>query len=138
MVTEKGWIFSNAQAITTSGATNGTNVVDTEFAASNLGGGTPLWLVVRVNTLFVEVTSGSETLDVQLQTSATSGGTYTKIASGFLFSGRECVKGLDLLTCPLPVDNLRYLKVVYTTTTGSGWSAGNVDAFLTLNAPRNT
>ena len=137
MVTEKALIFSNAQAITTSGATNSTNTIDTEVAASNLGGGTVLWLVVRVNTTFVEIVSGSETLDVQLQNSATSGGTYVKIASGYLFSGRECVKGLDLLTTPLPVDNLRYLKVVYTTTTGSGWTAGNVDAFITLNAPKN-
>lgn len=137
MVTEKALIFSDAQAITTSSTTNSTNVIDTEFAASNLGGGTPLWLVVRVNTTFVEVVSGSETLDASLQTCATSGGTYTKIASGYLYSGRECVKGLDLLTIPLPVDNLRYLKVVYTTTTGSGWTAGKVDAFITLNAPKN-
>ena len=137
MVTEKALIFSNAQALTLSGVVASTNVVDTEVAASNIGGGTVLWLVVRINTTMVEIVSGSETLDATLQHSATSGGTYTTIARGFLYSGRECVKGLDLLTIPLAVDNLRYLRVAFTTTTGSGWTAGNVDAFLTLNAPKN-
>ena len=137
MVTEKALILSDAQAITTSSTTNSTNTIDLEFAAPNIGSGTPLWLVCRVNTLFVEVTSGTETLDAQLQTCATSGGTYTKIAGGYLYSGREIVKGLDLLTIPLPADCLRYLKIVYTTTTGSGWSAGKVDAFIASTAPRN-
>lgn len=137
MLTEKALIFSNAQAITTSSTTNSTNTIDLEFAAPNVGGGTPLWLICRVNTLFVEIVSGSETFDVQLQNSATSGGTYVRIAGGYLFSGRELLKGLDLLTIPLPVDCLRYLKVVYTTTTGSGWTAGNVDSFIALTAPKN-
>jgi len=137
MITEKALILSDAQAITTSSTTNSTNTIDLEFATPNIGGGTPLWLICRVNTLFVEVTSGSETFDAQLQNSATSGGTYVKIAQGYGFSGREVVKGLDLLTIPLPADCLRYLKVVYTTTTGSGWSAGKVDCFIASTAPKN-
>ncbi len=126
-------VFSDAQEVTTSGATTSTSTLDMEFANPNLGAGTPIWLWCRVNTTFAGV---GETLDAQLQDCATSGGTYNKIAQGFAFSNGEAVKGLDLLTIPLPAKHKRYLKLMYTTSTGSGWTAGNIDAFLTLAAPR--
>lgn len=129
-------VFSDAQAITLSGNTTGTNILDMEFADPNLGAGTPLWLWCRVGTTLVEVTSGSDTLQGILYDCATSGGTWTQLLAGFAFSGRECVKGLDLLTTPLPRKHKRYLRLLYATATGSGWSAGNIDAFLTLNASR--
>lgn len=134
MVTEKALIFSNAQAITASTATDSTNVIDTEFATPNLGGGTPLWLVCRVNTTFV---APGSTLTVKLSSSATSGGTYLTDAQSQAFTVGTCVKGLDLLTIPLPLDHLRYLKLTYTPATGSGPSAGNIDAYIALTAPRN-
>lgn len=134
MFTDKA-IFSNAQAITASGTTTGTNVVDTEVAGSNIGGGTPLWLVCKVNTTFTDATSGA--LAATLTTSATSNGTYVVLATGRVYSVGVLVKGLDLLTIPLPVDNLRYLGMSYANTIGSGFTAGNVDAFITSNAPRN-
>lgn len=128
-------VFSDAQALVASGAENSTNVLDTEFASSNLGGGTPIWLVCRVNTQMTSATSA--TLIVSLTSSATSNGTYTSDAISRTWTVGQLVKGLDLLTIPLPADHLRYLKVVYTQAVGSGWSAGNVDALLTLNVPRN-
>ena len=127
--------FSDAQAITASGTTNSTNVLDTEVAASNIGGGTPLWLYCRVNTAFTCDTSG--TLIVALQNCATSGGTYTSILISPTYTVGTLAKGLDLLTAPLPVDNLRYLKLLFTNGVGSGFTAGKIDAFLTLSAPRN-
>jgi hypothetical protein len=135
MITEKGNIFSNAQALVASGAENSTNVIDTEVAGSNIGAGTPIWVYCRVNTLFTA--ASSSTMIVSLQNSATSGGTYTSIFVGPTLTVGQLVKGFDLCTIPLPVDNLRYLKMVYTQGVGSGWTAGNVDALLTLNAPLN-
>jgi Bbp16 len=129
-------VFSDAQAVTASGATASTNVLDTEVASSNLGAGTPIWLVCRVNTTFVVCTGTTCTFDAALQDCATSGGTYTQIAQGFAYSTAEILKGLDLLTTPLPAVHKRYLKLVYTVATGSGFNSGAIEAFLTTAAPR--
>lgn len=134
MFTDKA-IFSNAQAITASGNTTSTNYVDTEVAASNIGGGTPLWLVCRVNTTFTDATSGA--LTVTLNTCATSNGTYVVLATGRVYSVGVLVKGLDVLTIPLPADNLRYLGLTYANTVGSGFTAGKLDAFLCSQPPLN-
>lgn len=125
--------FSDAQAQTASTVEYSTNVLDTEFADSNLGGGTPIWLVCRVNTTF-SGTSG--TFIVALQEGSVSGTFVNKIVSP-TYTTALLVKGFDLLTIPLPVDHLRYLRIGYTPATGSGYTAGKLDAFLTLNAPRN-
>jgi len=135
MLTEKWGIFSDAQAITGSGASDSSSTLDTEVAGSNIGGGTPIWLVVRVNTTFTCATSG--TMYATLQNCATSNGTYLDMLRSATYTVGSLVKGLDVLTVPLTVDNLRYLKVLYTNAVGSGMTAGNFDAFLSLNAPRN-
>lgn len=127
-------VFSDAQALTASGAENSTNTLDTEAAGSNIGPGTPLWLYCRVNTAFTA--ANSSTMIVSLQNSATSGGTYTNILVSPTYTVGQLAKGFDMLTAPLPNENLRYLKVVYTQAVGSGWTAGNVDALLTSQAPR--
>jgi hypothetical protein len=111
-----------------------TNVLDTEVADSNLGGGTPIWLVCRVNTTF-SGTSG--TMIVALQDGSVSGTLNDKIISQ-TFTTVLLSKGADLLTIPLPVDHLRYLRMRYTPATGTGYTAGKIDAFLTLSAPRQT
>jgi len=128
-------VFSDAQAITASGTTDSTNVLDTEVTASNIGGGTPIWLVCRVNTTFACATSG--TMIVALQNCATSGGTYASIAISPTYTVGTLAKGLDALTIPLPNDNLRYLKLLFTNAVGSGMTAGKFDAFLSNVAPRN-
>jgi hypothetical protein len=134
MLTDK-WIFSNAQTSTASTVENSTNVIDTENTDSNLGAGTALWLVCRVNTLFAG-TSG--TFVVKLQHCATSGGTYLDLLVSPSYTTTQLVKGFDLLTVPLPVENMRYLKLTYTQATGSGYTAGKIDAYLAPSAPRNT
>ena len=126
-------VFSDAQVATSSAAFASTNVLDTEVAASNIGGGTPLWLICRVNTTF---TSLGTSFIASLENATASGGTFVTIAISATYTLGQLVKGFDLLTIPLPVDNLRYLRMMYTPT-GTGASAGNIDALLTLNAPRN-
>jgi len=127
-------VFSDAQAQTASTVEYSTNTLDTEVANSDLGGGTPIWLVCRVNTTFAG-TSG--TMVVALQDGSVSGTLNDKIISQ-TFTTVLLAKGFDLLTIPLPVDHLRYLRMRYTPATGSGYTAGKIDAFLTLNAPRET
>jgi len=130
-------VFSDAQTITASAATTaGTDTLDTEAAASNIGGGTPLWLVCRVSTAFTTASAG-DTLIADLENSATSGGTYTDVLKSATFTVGQLVKGFDILTVPLPVDNLRYLRMNYNYASGSGFTAGAINAFLTLNAPKN-
>lgn len=130
-------VFSDAQAITASAATTvGTDVLDTEVAASNIGGGTPIWLVCRVSTAFTTDSAGN-TLIADLEQCATSGGTYTDLLKSPTFTTGQLVKGFDVLTVPLPIDNLRYLRMNYNYASGSGFTAGALNAFLTLGAPKN-
>lgn len=126
--------FSDAQAFTGSADEASTNVVDTEVAASNVGPGTPIWVYCRVNTTFTCDTSG--TMIVSLQNCATSGGTYVDIAKTATFTVGTLVKGLDVLTIPIPAKNLRYLRMYFDKGVGSGFTAGKIDAFLTTQAPR--
>ena len=127
--------FSDAQAQTASSVEYSTNVLDTEATDSNIGAGTPIWLYCRVNTAF-SGTSG--TLVAALQHCASSGGTYLDLVVSPTYTTTQLVKGFDLLTVPLPVENQRYLRMRYTPATGSGYTAGKIDAFLTTQAPRNT
>ena len=127
--------FSDAQTSTSSTVFNSTNTLDTEATDSNLGAGTPIWLVTRVNTAFAG-TSG--TYIVKLQHCATSGGTYLDLLVSATYTTTQLVKGFDLMTVPLPVEHQRYLKLTYTQATGTGYPTGKIDAFLTTQAPRNT
>jgi len=127
--------FSDAQALTGSSTENSTNVIDLENTTPNVGGGTPIWLYCRVNTTFASATS--QTLIVALQNSTASGGTYVSRLISPTYTVGQLVKGFDMLTTPLPLDCIRYLKMLYTNAVGSGFTAGNVDAFLSLNAPYN-
>jgi hypothetical protein len=137
-------VFSDAQSIAGSAAVLATNIIDTEVATSNIGGGTPVWLVVRVNTALGQTTSAvTSAIGVNLLNGATSGAVTLTLLSGAVVSIATTTsltanlgKGTDLLTIPLPVDNLRYLRTQYQVT-GSGFNAGNIDAYLTTAAPRN-
>ena|SRR3990167_1316625 len=131
MVVDK-MVFSDAQALTASTVENSTNTLDTEAAASNIGGGTALWLYCRVNTTF----TGAHSFVASLQHCATSGGTFASILVSPTYTNGQLVKGFDILTVPLPNENLRYLKMIYTPSTGSGWTAGAIDALITSQAPR--
>ena len=129
--------FSNAQTITASAAaTAGTNVWDTEAADSNLGAGTPVWVICRVSTAFTTASAG-DTLIADLEQCATSGGTYTDLLKSATFTVGQLVKGFNVLTAGLPAKHLRYLRFNYNYASGSGFTAGAVNAYPTLNAPSN-
>ena len=128
--------FSNAQTITASGAaTASTNVWDTEAAASNIGPGTPIYVVCRVHTAFTTASTG-DTLIADLEHCATSGGTYVDLLKSPTFTVGQLVAGFDILTTTIPSGtNLRYLRFNYNYASGSGFTAGAISAFPTLAAP---
>lgn len=131
---QNSWlVFSDAQTSTSSTTDASTNVIDTEVAASNLGGGTPVWLVTRVNTAF---SGSSGTFWAVLQDGASSG-SFTTLIIGPTVTTVILAKGFDLLTIPLPVEHRRYLRMLYQQASGSGYTGGKIDSFLTLAAPLN-
>jgi Bbp16 len=128
-------VFSNAQVLSVTGTTAATNVIDTESTDPNLGAGTPIWLVTRVNTAFSSGTAA--TFTVHLTHCATSGGTYLDLLVSAAYTLTQLVKGFDLLTVPLPAVHQRYLAMSYVQAGGSAFN-GATDAFLTTAAPRHT
>ena len=123
--------FSDAQSAVTTASISSTNVLDTEVADSNVGSGTPIWVICRVNTAF----TGSGLITIALQDCATSGGTYvSRLATATLSLLETDAVGDDLLVVPLPSEHQRYLKLLYTNTHGSA-ATGAVDAYLCLNDP---
>jgi hypothetical protein len=133
MIIDYNNIISDAQECLSTATS--TNIIDTEVAASNIGAGTPIWLHVKVNTAFAIATSTSTGGYYQFQECATSGGTYlTKLSTTDQSSG-VYVAGYDILTIPLPNENLRYIRGRWVSS-GASCSAGKIDAFLTFGAPR--
>ena len=128
--------FSDAQTITATGylphskSTNDIYLLDAT-AGAGWGRGTPIYLVVRVNTAFQGNTSS--TIVVYLQTS-TDGTTWS---SGIAFASRtssQCATvGAVIVAVPLPSHDLtKYISLDYYFPTGM--SAGAVDAYLSLEA----
>lgn len=122
--------FSDAQDLSGAGSVASTNQVDLALAAPNLGIGTPIWLVVRVNTAFTLLTS----LTVMLQDAAANTG-YAQLLEGATIPVAELIAGADLLVVALPATHKRWLSVYYTIV-GTNPGAGKVDAYLTLTPPR--
>jgi len=134
-------IFSEDQALTTTGSANSTNIVDLgagydafgSAASANPGqAAKPLWLNVRVGTAFAS--AGSATLTVALQHCATVGGTYTQANIATPAIGKaSLVAGYNILSVPLPVNLNRYLKLVYTVGTAD-MTAGTVNAWIGMDS----
>ena len=135
MILDYNLMMSDDQAIPTPVSADfaSTNTLDTEVVDSNLGAGTPLWVVVQMKNKQTGTTA--ETLAVGLQDCATSGGTYATIALGRTFSGGEFIYAPTLMAIPLPANHKRYLKILYDCNAELVWT-GSVSAYLSLNAPK--
>ena len=134
MILDDNLWFSSNQTVPTPVSADfvSTNVLDTEVASSNLGAGTPLWVVVKM--LAKQTGTTAETLSVELQDCTTSGGTYAYILEGRSFSGGEFANAPTLLAAPLPAHHRRYLRISYDCSAGLVWTGG-VDAYIAINAP---
>jgi len=135
MIMDDNLIFSDAQVPPTplSGDFTSTDSIDTEVASSNLGAGTPIWVIVKMNDIQIGTTA--ETLQIDVTDCTATSGTYAAIIMGRIFTGGEFVKAPTLLAAPLPADHRRYLQINYSGNTGLVWT-GTVDAYLSLNAPK--
>jgi hypothetical protein len=118
-----------------SNAATDSTILDMQTAAWNGGAGTPVWVISQVNTAITG--TASNPLQVAFCSCSTSGGTYTTHFTGHNFSIGEVTKGVYLLAQPIPtgVTINRYIKLTYTTAAVS-FTAGAVDSYLSLNAPR--
>jgi hypothetical protein len=131
--------YSDAVAVITfaSGMPSATDstILDHMTAAWNGGAGTPVWVIVQVNTSITGTTSNP--IYVAWGTATASGGTYQYHLTGRTFSIGEVTKGTYLLAAPIPagVTINRFSKVVYSVV-GVSLTAGAVDAYLAFNAPR--
>jgi len=125
--------FSDAQTLVAASLIfPATYDIDCESGVSDLGAGTPIWVVCKVNT----VCAGLATISVALQDSA-AGSTYVTRYTTYAYSlGQVDAVGNTLLSMPLPADHARYLRLLYTITTSA--TAGAVDAFLCNAPPRDS
>lgn len=126
-LTDKKLWFSDAQDITEDAAS--TSYIDTQVAGRAVD---ELWLVVNVNTTFVSANK-SGTLTIKLETddgTDFSGATvlYTSAAipEASLVAGYNCVK------MRLPDGLNRYIHLYYDENDGDSFTAGKLDAFLTM------
>jgi hypothetical protein len=127
MIIDSQEVLSSAQAVTATGDTASTNVLDTAQTLDE-GIGEPAYIVVKINTA---VTSGgSATVQAVLQTS-TDNSTFTDVVSGVAKTvGTDSViAGVSLLKTRLPAGLSRYIRVVYRIGTAV-LTAGKFDAFI--------
>lgn len=135
------WTFSEDQPVSASGDTDCTDIIDIVGSAGigasartkpKIGGGTPLWCNVVVDTTFTSAGSGE--LAAKLEHGSTSAIGTTLVAgpaiSGTASAGTTpLVPGKVLLSVPIPPECERYIGVVYTVTTAV-FSAGKVNAWI--------
>lgn len=126
MLMDSQEIFSTAQAVTSTGDTASTNVLDTG-AAQDEGIGEPVWLTCLCTT--TATSGGSATLAAVLQTSSDNS-TYTDAIVGPVVALAGLTAKAVLLQTRLPVGLKRYLRIAWRVATAA-LTAGNFSAFLT-------
>lgn len=132
MITDSKLIFSDAQTQTTATSHDSTYYLDTQEANSDLGSGTPLWVVCQVSS---SLTCALTCADFQVKLySSDDASTWTEVLASKDYDYGECKKGFDLLTVALPPTHGRYLKLKYVIT-NAVLTTGKWDAYLSLNPP---
>jgi hypothetical protein len=134
--------FADATSVGTPNNTtvNVGDIIDMGIAARNPGHGQPVYLVIQVTTTITS--GGSATVEFQLASDATStiavDGTQTIHYKSDAFAVASLAAGFELCV-PLPIDPdgsnayERYLAFQINETAGQALTAGNVNAFLTLD-----
>jgi hypothetical protein len=119
--------FSAAQAVTSTGSTPSTNVIDLGVAR-DIGGGTsgPLFLLCEVTTPFTS--GGSATLQVQVQTSADNS-SWSILDQSDAIPVASLVQGYKFLPNKLAGPTQRYLRLNYAVGTAA-MTAGALTAAL--------
>lgn len=131
MIQDYNMILSAAQALTTAGTADSTNVLDFGIANPNSGAATPLVVEVTVDTTFTSANS-TATLAISLQDSADDSN-YTVVWTSETFAIAALTAGARLVSMALPAEHKRYLKIVYTIGT-QDFTAGKVNASIVAEA----
>lgn len=139
MILDKLLELSAAQALTSTGSTVSTNVIDLG-AARDIGypNGRRIAVHCAVNTTFTS--GGAGTLQVQVQGS-TDNSTFYTMAESMAYALAALVQGARLLSIDLPGPGAgqavpRYLRINYVIGTAA-MTAGKVDAYLVLDPQVN-
>ena len=130
MILDKQLVFSDAQAVTASAASEHT--IDLGAANLELGIGTPLYIEVWMDTVF----SGStNTLKVDLQDGAAVNGSDKVMEILPAISQTDLIaKGIGLLAKVLLPEGMslsRHIRLYYTAGTGN-LAGGKLNAFITI------
>jgi len=133
MILDSQEIFSAAQAVTSTGDTASTNVLDT-LAAQDEGVGHSVYLVCQVNT--TATSGGSATVQAVLQTSADNS-SWSDVAAGAAVAVASVTAKTQLFRTKLPLGLQRYVRVVWRVGTAA-LTAGKFDAFLTMDIQQST
>lgn len=151
-ILDRLWEFSDAQALTAVGTTASTNIVMVRTGADawgtaliqDPGESGRLWLTVSVNTVFTNGATGTLAIAVQGAPSSATGSfatIMTLLAATTLCTPSAVapnVAGTRLIRMPLPADPVAtydHFRLLYTIA-GSAFTAGNVDAYITLGPTR--
>lgn len=127
-------ILAQDQAIGTGGGETEDLLDWGESPATKGGHPRPLWFEVTVKTDFAG--GADRNLQVEVQTSATAGGSYETILSGPEVPTAELVAG-KVIRVPYPMDGVLQairLNLVQTGGSAVNWTAGEYDAALTGSA----
>jgi len=127
MLIDKQNQLSDAQAVTSTGSTASSNVIDLGVARDIAGGVVEaLKLLIQVNTTFTS--GGSATLQVQVQTSADNS-SWSTLAESAAIPVASLVQGYRFFENGVPGPTSRYLRLNYVVGTAA-MTAGKLDAAL--------
>jgi hypothetical protein len=127
MLIDKQNQLSDAQAVTSTGSTASSNVIDLGVARDIAGGVVEaLKLLTQVNTTFTS--GGSATLQVQVQTSADNS-SWSTLAESAAIPVASLVQGYRFFENGVPGPTSRYLRLNYVVGTAA-MTAGKLDAAL--------
>jgi hypothetical protein len=135
MILDKLLMFSEAQAVTASAASN--DVIDLgpiDGTRRDIGVGEPLELFVNVNT--TATAAGAATVNIQLQTSPDNS-TWTTLTSTGDLALSALTSGKRVMSQKVPQGVLRYLRVNYVVGTGP-LTAGAFTAGINLDVDNNS
>lgn len=123
--------FSDGQAVTATGATASSNLIDLG-ASRDLGGGTTGFLALLCQVVTAFASGGAATLQVQLQSAPDNGGvpgSWVTLAQSDAVPLASLVAGYRFLPGPLPAGIQRYLRLNYVVGTAA-MTAGKLTASL--------
>ncbi|MEE9515870.1 MAG: hypothetical protein V3V52_02125 [Candidatus Adiutricales bacterium] len=136
-------LFCDDQALTDTGTSNSTNLIDTTIGedvwgasrAKNPGEGGDIWLHARVTTAFASDSpaTASFQVDVYEGDAATPNTGFT--ATTHSVSGLKVAsltEGYSVFRVPLAVEVKRYLKLLFTVS-GAAFTAGKITAWLSAD-----